>query len=95
MTTINASVHETKRSTGPSLASLVPFDQIIEPGAYICNWNGHLLRIPYESLAKAGCPTWSIVGPEPLFVTKISNDPFITLSQARMLACNFDVSVNF
>jgi hypothetical protein len=95
MTTANATQYETKRTTGPSLASLIPFDQITEPGAYICNWNGHLLRIPYEALSKSGTPAWNVVGAEPLFVTKVSNDPFVTLSQARMLACNFDINVNF
>ena len=92
--TTNTQVMESKTVSGPSLASLIPLDQLHEAGAYVCSWNGHLIRIPWESLAN-GTLNFSIVGSEPLFVTKISNDPFVTLSQARVLACNYDVNVNF
>ena len=26
----------------------IPFDSIRSPGAYVCNWNGHLLRVRSE-----------------------------------------------
>ena len=95
MTTNTAVKDTTKNVSGPSLTSLIPFDQVCEPGAYICGWNGHLLRITPEGVSSAGTPAINMVGPEPLFVTKVSNNPFITLTQARLLACNFDVNVNF
>ena len=81
--------------SGPSLANLIPFEQICEPGAYVCTWNGQLLRVPAEGINHGGCPCMYIVGTEPLFVTKITCDPFVPLSKARMLACNFDIDVNF
>ena len=28
----------------------IPFDSIRSPGAYVCNWNGHLLRVPETAL---------------------------------------------
>ena len=73
----------------------VPFDSIQEPGAYICTWSGHLLRIPEDGVAPGRSPLINIVGCEPLFVTKISENPFVATTKARLLACNFDLPVNF
>jgi hypothetical protein len=73
----------------------VPFESINEPGCYVCNWSGHLLRVPEDGVAAGRSPLINVIGPEPLFVTKISQNPFIPLTKARMLACNLDVNVNF
>ncbi len=73
----------------------VPWDSIQEPGAYICNWSGHLLRVPQDGVTPGRSPMITIVGCEPLFCTKISNDPFVTITKARLLASNFDLPVNF
>jgi hypothetical protein len=73
----------------------IPWDQINEPGAYICNWSGHLLRVPNDGVASGRSPLLNIVGQDTLYVTKISNDPFITVTKARMLASNFDLNVSF
>jgi hypothetical protein len=72
-----------------------PWDQISTPGTYVCNWSGHLLRVPADALSGARVPQINIVGCQPLFVTKISNDPFMTIGQARLTACNQGLSVNF
>ena len=76
-------------------ATTIPFDAISDPGAYICNWSGHLLRIPDDGVASGRSPVLNIVGSEPLFVTKISDNPFITITKAKLLAANWDVDVNF
>ena len=73
----------------------VPFESIKEPGCYICNWSGHLMRVPEDGVAPGRSPLINIVGPEPLFVTKISENPYIPLTKAKMLACNCDIAVNF
>ena len=73
----------------------VPFDQITEPGAYICNWTGHLLRVPEDGVTAGRSPLINIVGPEPLMVTKVSDNPYITVTKAKLVAANFDLSVNF
>ncbi|MEW6251035.1 MAG: hypothetical protein AB1716_10340 [Planctomycetota bacterium] len=62
----------------------IPFDSIRSPGAYICNWSGHLLRVPPATLVPNG--VMNIVGSEPLYVTKISEDPDVPLTRARQLA---------
>jgi hypothetical protein len=71
----------------------IPFDSIRSPGTYVCNWNGHLLRVPQRALVPDG--VINIVGPEPLFVTKISDDPSVPLSRARQAAAELQVPVNF
>ncbi len=71
------------------------FDGISEPGAYICNWSGHLLRVPQDGVAPGRSPVVNLIGQEPLTVTKISSNPFIPLTKAKLIASNFDLHVNF
>jgi hypothetical protein len=92
-TTVNSNTYQTNWQN--SCGQTVPFDSINEPGAYICNWSGHLLRVPEDGVTAGRSPMVNIVGSEALFVTKISENPYITLTKARLLASNFDVNVNF
>jgi hypothetical protein len=71
------------------------FECIQDPGCYICNWSGHLLRVPEDGVAPGRSPLVNMVGSDPLYVTKIADNPFITLTKARMLASNIDIAVNF
>ena len=72
-----------------------PWDAINEPGTYVCNWSGHLLRVPDDALKPGRSPLINISASEPLFVTKLTYDPFVPVSKARMLAADCDVAVNF
>ena len=81
--------------TGYQAGTIFAFENIAEPGAYICNWSGHLLRVPEDGVAPGRSPMLNIIGPEPLYVTKISDNPYITVTKARILASNWDLSVNF
>ena len=80
---------------GKSFGTQVPFESINEPGCYVTNWTGHLVRIPDDAIKPGRSPLMSIIGTETLFVTKISSDPFLTISKARMLAADCDIAVNF
>ncbi len=73
----------------------VPFASVCEPGCYVCCWSGHLLRVPEDGVAPGRSPLINMVGPEPLFVIKISDNPFIPVTKAKLLACNADCNVNF
>ena len=73
----------------------LPFEKIAEPGAYLCNWSGHLLRVPEDGVTPGRSPMLNIVGPEALFVTKICDNPYVTVTKAKLLASNMDVCVNF
>jgi hypothetical protein len=87
--------HQQNSSGNDGIGTTIPFDNINEPGTYVCNWSGHLLRVPEDGIANGRSPLVNMVGPQPLFVTKISDNPYITLTKAKLLACNFDVNVNF
>ena len=78
-----------------NVGSVLPYDGIGEYGAYVANWSGHLIRVPEDALAQGRSPLINIVGTEPLTVTKISDNPFVPITKARLLASNFDVNVNF
>lgn len=73
----------------------IPFEAINEPGSYICNWSGHLLRVPEDAVKPGRSPVISIKGSETLFVTKICQDPYVQITKARLLAADCDVTVNF
>ncbi len=81
--------------TGTGTGTQIPFESIHQPGCYVCNWTGHLLRVPEDAIKPGRSPLMNMIGTRPLFVTKISADPFIQVSKARMLAANYDVPVNF
>ena len=85
----------TNTTNATCVGTTIPFDGINEPGCYLCNWSGHLVRVPQDGVAPGRSPLVNIVGTEQLFVTKISENPFITLTKARLIAANFDCAVNF
>ncbi len=91
----NASPTTKARNDAGNPCTTVAFDSIADPGTYVCNWSGHLLRIPEDGVTPGRSPVINMIGNEPLFVTKISDDPFIPRTKARILASNFDVHVNF
>jgi len=73
----------------------LPFENLTEPGTYFCNWTGHLMRVPDDAVRQGRSPVIEIIGPETMYVTKLSDDPFIPLTKARMLAADLDHAVNF
>ena len=85
----------TPKNDNTNWGTTVPFENIQEPGCYVCNWSGHLLRVPDDGVAQGRSPLITIMGREPLFVTKISDNPYIPLTKAKMVASNFDCHVNF
>lgn len=85
----------TRTESSQSIGMSIPFESIQEPGCYICNWSGHLLRIPEDGVAPGRSPLINLIGTSPLFVTKLNDNPFITVTKARTIASNLDCSVNF
>ena len=71
------------------------FARLSEPGCYISHWSGHLIRVPEDALKPGRSPVLEILGKEPMIVTKISDDPFLNITKARMIAADLDLTVNF
>ena len=93
MTTTLKSTQFSEKSA--TVGTTMPFQSIQEPGCYICNWSGHLLRVPEDGVAPGRSPLLDIIGTEPLVVTKISENPYLTLTKAKLIAANIDLDVNF
>jgi hypothetical protein len=83
------------RRRAPAVGARVPFDAAHDPGAYVCNWSGHLLRVAVTDPRRPRPAQLNLVGPEPLFVTKISDNPLVPVRQARSLAAGLALDVNF
>jgi hypothetical protein len=81
--------------TNSSAGTTWPFDAISEPGTYICQWNGYLVRVPEDAVSPGRSPKINMIGKGPLMVTKISDNPYVPLTKAKLLASNFDLNVNF
>ena len=77
------------------LGARIPFESINEPGVYLANWTGHLIRVPEDGFKAGRSPLIEIRGKETFFVTKLSDDPYLTITKARMLAADLDLPVNF
>jgi hypothetical protein len=73
----------------------VRWDCINEPRCYFSNWSGHLIRIPEFGLKPGFSPVIEIIGKEPMIVTRLSEDPYLQISKARMIAADLDLEVNF
>jgi len=71
------------------------FDQIETPGTYVECRNGTLLRVPEDALAPGRSPRIEIVANEPWTVTRLSGDPYLPLTKARMIAADLDLPVRF
>ena len=95
MTTTNTTKTNEDWNNRYGPGAMVPFEAINEPGCYICNWTGHLMRVPPDGVAPGRSPLLNIIGQDTLYVTKISDDPYIPVTKARLLAANCDVAVNF
>lgn len=86
---------ETQRRQVASFGTQIPFGAISEPGCYISNLTGRLIRIPEDALKVGRSPVIEVVSRSPMMVTRISTDPYLSLTKARMLASDCDVMVNF
>ncbi len=71
------------------------FEQINSPGLYIENQTGILFRVPSDALISGRSPAIEILTTEPCVVTKISNDPFLPITKARMTVADMDLQVGF
>lgn len=71
------------------------FEQIHTVGCYILNHTGTLLRVPEDALIPGRSPAIHAVSTQKWIVTKISDDPYIPVTHARMTAADMDLFTNF
>ena len=71
------------------------FEEIESPGAYLEVETGRLFRLTSDSLLPGHSPVFSIVRRETNTYVRLSEDPTIPISKARMIASNNDCWPNF
>jgi len=86
---------KTKEMDSQFTGTQFPFAKLCDPGTYLSNWSGHLIRVPEDGVRQGRSPVIEILGVGPLYVTKLSDDPFIPVTKARMIAADLDHAVNF
>ncbi len=74
---------------------ITTIDAITEPGAYVCQSTGHLVRVAPTQQPIKPTDAMCVVGVEPLYVAKISDDAFVTRTQARLIAAGMNLPVQF
>lgn len=72
-----------------------PFERIGQPGCFVMNKTGDLIRVPDDALLEGSSPTMDVVSNDPWLVTKISDNPYVPLRKARALAADMNLHVNF
>lgn len=95
MSTLTIPQQDRTNRTSSRVGTTLPLDALGEPGTYVCNWSGHLLRVHdgeceghrFVSAGRQRAGTWT--------VTRISADPRISRQQAKVLAHSFGLSTNF
>jgi hypothetical protein len=71
------------------------FGDITGSGTYFNQFSGWLLRMPDEALSMGHGPTMDIVTRESSPFTRISEDPYVTLDQARRICASLDFEISF
>ena len=87
--------HKTQEYRATPDGAQIPFSALNEPGAYFSNWSGHLIRVPGDAIKPGRSPVIEILGKDQMIVTKLSDDPFVCLTKARMIAADLDLAVGF
>ena len=75
--------------------SWVLLEQVSQVGTYVCRGTGDLVRVPPSGPAGVEAELIRKHREEPMYVTQISADPFLPISQARIAAANLDLDVDF
>ena len=78
-----------------SVVSWTPLCEITKPGAYVCRDSGDLLRVLPDGPASGDNEPTRRNETEPVFVIRLSSDPFMLITRARMEAANLDIEIRF
>jgi hypothetical protein len=94
---IRTQQHETMMPSAMTSRDLhqMPIQSINQPGCYVDSKHGSLYRVTPEMVSIGGTPFQGIVCREPWNVTRISDDYTLPLDEARIIAANASLFINF
>lgn len=97
MTTSTMNPTCTNTTTNCNVGTQIAFNNITEPGCYVCNATGHLVRVNDTISSNTNgmneCCSWT--GNEPFWFTCVSNDPNCDTNECRKNASNAGVTCCF
>ena len=73
----------------------VALEEIAEPGAYVCHCCGDLIRVVDAPTLPGDEAFLQAHGGQAVRVSRLSGDPFVPITWARMEAANLDLRVSF
>ncbi len=85
----------TNELTSFNQSEITAYSDIDQPGCYLLIDSGLLMRVPVDGIVAGRSPCISISSKVPICVVRLSGNPWLTISEARKLAANLDLSINF
>jgi hypothetical protein len=84
-------------ASGMSALSEISWQGVNEPGAYVERKSGDLYRIPKEALTKVHGGSVGIIkeSSSASILAKLSDDPFISSFNARLVCAQHNIKPNF
>ena len=79
----------------PSNAPRKLLSEITEPGTYVCHGSGDLLRVAEAENPPGDAAPMDSQDGQPVYVTRVSSNPFFPISRARVAAANMDIEIQF
>ncbi len=79
----------------PGKCETIAFSEIDRAGAYLLIELGLLMRVPNDGIMAGRSPCISLTSSTPIFVVRLSENPWLTISEARKLAAQLDLPVSF
>jgi hypothetical protein len=95
MTIANAATGGARDRQSEPAGVTVPVGALDQPGTYICNWSGHLLRVPATDQGLGCFAALGHLNGAPWTVTRISPDPQLSRVEAKALAGTLGLETNF
>jgi hypothetical protein len=95
MSSMAVQTQHKKIEAGSEASPWIPISQVNEPGTYVSRATGDLIRITKGGVAPDDEEAGGKAIERNIEVAIISRNPFIRITEARILAANLDVPVNF
>lgn len=72
------------------------WNEVNQPGSYVCNDTGRLLRVPVTGLKDGKTPIIEFHGPQgPSKVTRLSDNPLLPIADLRTLSTTAQIKPQF
>jgi hypothetical protein len=88
-------VEKKRKAPSEGVLEQVPLREVNQPGTYVDTIYGNLYRITPDMLKSGGGPFGGMVSNDQIRLVRISDDYALPLDEARILAANASLRVNF